>query len=98
MLIICPKDGSTTVYDYWDQDFIRLPVRNISLTVVTTLNSEVLLSGAWQLLIRHEKAYKYNVGVDAVLFNGLDVTAEGYYQRRKIFGSLPKENIPMCWA
>ena len=29
------------------------------------------------------KAYKYNVGVDAMLFNGLNVTAEGYYQRRK---------------
>jgi len=31
----------------------------------------------------HEKAYKYNVGLDATLFSGLDVTLEGYYQKRK---------------
>jgi TonB-linked outer membrane protein, SusC/RagA family len=29
----------------------------------------------------HEKAYKYNVGVEATLFHGLDVTLEGYYTR-----------------
>ena len=31
----------------------------------------------------HEKAYKYNVGIDATLFKGLNLTVEGYYQRRK---------------
>jgi len=30
----------------------------------------------------HEKAYKYNVGIDATLFKGLNVTLDGYYQRR----------------
>lgn len=30
----------------------------------------------------HEKAYKYNVGIDARLFGGLAVTADAYYQRR----------------
>lgn len=30
----------------------------------------------------HEKAYKYNIGVDATLFSGLDVTLDGYYQHR----------------
>lgn len=30
----------------------------------------------------HEKAYKYNVGLDATLLGGLDVTVEGYLQRR----------------
>lgn len=30
----------------------------------------------------HEKAYKYNVGVDATLFKGLNVTLDGYFQRR----------------
>jgi TonB-linked SusC/RagA family outer membrane protein len=30
----------------------------------------------------HEKAYKYNVGVDAKLFGGLDVTFDLYKQRR----------------
>ena len=30
----------------------------------------------------HEKAYKYNVGLDATLFGTLDLTIDGYYQRR----------------
>lgn len=30
----------------------------------------------------HEKAYKYNFGVDATLFNGLNLMIDGYYQRR----------------
>lgn len=30
----------------------------------------------------HEKAYKYNIGLDASFFDGLDVTLEGYYQHR----------------
>jgi len=30
----------------------------------------------------HEKAYKYNVGLDATLFGGLDVTLDAYYQHR----------------
>ncbi len=30
----------------------------------------------------HEKAYKYNLGVDATLFGGLNLTFEGYYERR----------------
>lgn len=30
----------------------------------------------------HEKAYKYNIGLDATLFHGLDVTLEGYLQNR----------------
>ena len=31
---------------------------------------------------RHEKAYKYNVGIDGRFFNGLTLTADAYYQRR----------------
>lgn len=30
----------------------------------------------------HEKAYKYNVGIDSKLFGGLDLTLDAYYQRR----------------
>jgi TonB-linked SusC/RagA family outer membrane protein len=32
---------------------------------------------------RHEQAWKYNVGLDAVLFGGLNLTVEGFYQTRK---------------
>ena len=31
----------------------------------------------------NEKSYKYNVGVDATLFHGLDMTIDAYYQRKK---------------
>ncbi|MGI6232493.1 MAG: SusC/RagA family TonB-linked outer membrane protein [Prevotella sp.] len=32
--------------------------------------------------LSHEKAYKYNVGIDATLFHRLNITAEAYLQRR----------------
>ena len=44
--------------------------------------------GSWKLSklaalnSTHEKAYKYNAGIDATLFGGLDFTLDGYYQRR----------------
>nr|WP_320947082.1 SusC/RagA family TonB-linked outer membrane protein [Bacteroides intestinalis] len=31
----------------------------------------------------HEKAYKYNLGLDATLFGNFDLTFDAYYQRRK---------------
>ncbi len=30
----------------------------------------------------HERGYKYNLGLDATLFGGLNLTVDGYYQRR----------------
>ena len=32
--------------------------------------------------LTHEKAKKFNAGIDATLFGGLDITLDGYYQRR----------------
>lgn len=31
----------------------------------------------------HEKGLKYNIGLDATLFRGLNITLDGYYQKRK---------------
>lgn len=31
----------------------------------------------------HEQAYKYNGGIDATLFGGLNISLDGYYQRRQ---------------
>lgn len=31
----------------------------------------------------HEKALKYNIGLDATLFSSVNLTVDGYYQRRK---------------
>lgn len=78
-----PKDGSNTVYDYWDQIY--------SITGVTypfednygTDFGSASISRLASINSTHEKAVKYNVGLDATLFKGLNLTVEGYYQRRK---------------
>jgi len=31
----------------------------------------------------HEKAFKYNIGLDASLFKGVDMTVDGYFEKRK---------------
>lgn len=78
-----PKDGSNTVYDYWDQIY--------SITGVTypfednygTDFGSASISRLASINSTHEKAVKYNIGLDATLFKGLNLTVEGYYQRRK---------------
>lgn len=78
-----PKDGSNTVYDYWEQIY--------SITGVTypfednygTDFGSASISRLASINSTHEKAVKYNVGLDATLFKGLNLTVEGYYQRRK---------------
>ncbi|MDR0575860.1 MAG: SusC/RagA family TonB-linked outer membrane protein [Tannerella sp.] len=46
-------------------------------------------AGAWKLSRlatqnpTHEKAIKYNIGLDAAIFGGLNLTIDGYYQKRK---------------
>lgn len=78
-----PKDGDDTVLDYWDQiysttgtmyhfgDNHNSDLGTTEISRLATLNST------------HEKAFKYNVGIDATLFKGLNLTVDGYYQRRK---------------
>lgn len=78
-----PKDGSSTVYNYWDQIY--------SITGVTypfednygTDFGSTSISRLVSINSTHEKAIKYNIGLDATLFKGLNLTVEGYYQRRK---------------
>lgn len=78
-----PKDGSNTVYDYWDQIY--------SITGVTypfednygTDFGSASISRLASINFTHEKAVKYNIGLDATLFKGLNLTVEGYYQHRK---------------
>ncbi len=78
-----PKDGSTTVYDYWDQIYTTTGTQYKFNSSYDSEFGSTIIGRLATANSTHEKAYKYNVGVDAVLFNGLDVTAEGYYQRRK---------------
>lgn len=78
-----PRDGSSTIYNYWDNIYSMSGVTypfddgygssfgNTSFSRLVTENST------------HEKAYKYNVGIDATVFKGLNLTVDGYYQHRK---------------
>lgn len=78
-----PKDGSNTVYNYWDRIY---NMSGVSYPFDDAFGSDFGSTSFSRLVTEnysHEKAFKYNVGLDATLFKGLNLTAEGYYQRRK---------------
>ncbi len=78
-----PKDGDDTVYDYWTQIYTTTgTVYNFNNSYQSDFGS-TLLNRLATVNSTHEKAYKYNVGLDAMFFGGLNMTLEGYYQRRK---------------
>ncbi|WP_455667068.1 SusC/RagA family TonB-linked outer membrane protein [Phocaeicola sp.] len=76
-----PLDSDKDVTNYWEQTYgggsyypfdtnYSVGTQSWSLGRLASLNST------------HEKAYKYNVGLDASLFKGLDLTFDAYYERR----------------
>lgn len=78
-----PKDGSNTTLDYWDQIY---NMTGVSYPFDDGYGSDFGSTSFARLASEnttHEKAYKYNIGVDATLFEGLNLTIDGYYQRRK---------------
>ncbi|MCD8302142.1 MAG: SusC/RagA family TonB-linked outer membrane protein, partial [Prevotellaceae bacterium] len=76
--------SGSTAYNYWDETYGAtgsgyylfgasdgdVSWGNFGLTRFALLNPS------------HERTYKYNAGFDATLFNGLDVTVEGYFNHR----------------
>ncbi len=74
---------NTPALDYWDQIYTTTggtykfdssndsDFGNAYISTLATFNST------------HEKTFKYNLGIDATFFKTLNVTLEGYYQRRK---------------
>lgn len=78
-----PKDGSNTVYDYWDQIYSTSGTMYRFDSGYNSAFGSTYVSRLATVNSTHEKAYKYNVGIDATLFKGLNLTLEGYYQRRK---------------
>lgn len=78
-----PTDGDDTVYDYWTQIYTTTGTQykfnnsNDSEFGSTEINRLATANST------HEKGYKYNIGIDATLFKGLNMTIEGYYQHRK---------------
>lgn len=76
-----PLDDDDEVTNYWEQTYgggsfypfdtnYSVGTQSWSLGRLASLNST------------HEKAYKYNFGLDASLFNGLDFSFDAYYERR----------------
>ena len=76
-----PLDDDSEVTNYWEQTYggggyypfdtnYSVGTQSWSLGRLASLNST------------HEKAYKYNFGLDASMFNGLDVSFDAYYERR----------------
>lgn len=76
-----PLDDDDEVTNYWEQTYgggsfypfdtnYSVGTQSWSLGRLASLNST------------HEKAYKYNFGLDASLFNGLDLSFDAYYERR----------------
>ena len=76
-----PLDDDNEVTNYWEQTYggggyypfdtnYSVGTQSWSLGRLASLNST------------HEKAYKYNFGLDASMFNGLDVSFDAYYERR----------------
>ena len=74
------KDQNS-VEDYWEQVYSGGSLYNFDTGYSSSLGSWTLGQLA-SLNSTHEKANKYNIGIDATLFKGLDITVDGYYQRR----------------
>lgn len=77
-----PLDDDKDVTNYWEQTYgggsfypfdtnYSVGTQSWSLGRLASLNST------------HEKAYKYNFGLDATLFKGLDLSFDAYYERRQ---------------
>ncbi len=78
-----PKDGDDTTYDYWTQIYATSGTRFIFDNSFDSDFGMTEMSRLASTNYTHEKAYKYNVGIDATLFKGLNLSVDGYYQRRK---------------
>lgn len=78
-----PRDGSGTVFNYWDQIYSLTGVGYAFNSGYDSSFGSTVISRLATLNSSHEKAFKYNIGLDASLWKGLNVTVDGYYQRRK---------------
>lgn len=67
---------------YWEQIYTGGKLYNFDTGYASGLGSWTL-GRLSTLNPTHEKALKYNLGMDATLFKGLNLTADGYFQRRK---------------
>lgn len=67
---------------YWNQSYINNGSYSFSETYTKLDQSGWTMGQLASLVSSHEKANKYNLGLDATLWKGLDITFDVYYQRR----------------
>lgn len=77
-----PKDGDTTIQNYWDQIYTLTGTQYKFNSSYDSKFGSTIMSRLATANSSHEKAYKYNIGLDASMFKGLNFTVEGFYQRR----------------
>lgn len=82
--VVC-TDAVPGVFNYWDQTY-QLAGGGYRFDDAYTfgegLGTTTTLSQYGASNSTHEKANKYNIGLDATLFKGLNLSIDGYYQRR----------------
>ncbi len=75
--------GSDAVWTYYDQFYLmNASTYPFDATYTGTQWVNTYLSTARTQSLGHEKSSKFNVGIDATLFGGLNVSADYYYQHR----------------
>ena len=73
---------ASDVYDYWDQIYTTTGTRYMFNSAYDSTFGTTELGRLASTNYTHERGYKYNVGVDATLFKGLNLSVDAYYQRR----------------
>lgn len=77
-----PRDGSSNIVNYWDQIYTLTGTQyKFNSSYDSTFGSTIMGRLATENS-SNERAYKYNFGIDAMMFKGLNVTVDGFYQRR----------------
>lgn len=69
-------------FDYWDQIYTTTGTRYMFNSAYDSSFGTTELARLASTNYTHERGYKYNVGIDATLFKGLNLSVDAYYQRR----------------
>jgi TonB-linked SusC/RagA family outer membrane protein len=77
-----PKDGSNAIYNYWDQIYTLTGTRYMFNGSYDSSFGSTYIGRLATINSSHEKAFKYNVGLESTLLNSLNVSLESYYQHR----------------
>lgn len=78
-----PRDGSNVIYNYWDQIYTLTGTRYMFNGSYDSSFGSTIIGRLATVNSSREKAIKYNMGIEGTLFEGMNLTLDGYYQQRK---------------